>query len=301
MDLSKFYVVTAYTNPLGWTSRRDLYLKFREHMRRSGVKLVTVELALGDKPFEVIDVDDPLDRGVRTWDEIWQKEAMLNYGIYNVMPSDWEYVAWIDADIEFLDPQWAVKTVDLLQHYQWMQLFQTAADLGPQGEVMHVHNGFLYSYLQGMPYKGKAYSGWHPGYAWACRREAFFGLFEYGIAGAGDHHMALSLINRAEDSYPPNVSQSYKDLVLAWQELAQDIIRKDVGYLPGTIAHAYHGRKSDRRYTQRWSIIDEKNFCPNKDIRRDENGLWRFTGLNPKLRDNLRKYFRQRNEDSKEL
>ena len=306
IDISKLYVVTAYSNHLRWQSRKELYLKFKEHMRRSGAKLVTVELALGDRPFEVIDLDDPLDRGLRTWDEIWHKEQLINYGVYNILPSDWEYVAWIDCDVEFVDEgKWLRETVEQLQHHQWIQMFQTATDLGPTGEAIQVHNGFVWSYLQGIPYQNRAYKGWHPGYAWAARREAFEGvggLFEWGVAGAGDHHMALGLIGKAQDSYPPDVPQSYKDLVLAWEKRAVDVVRKDIGYVNGSLLHFWHGRKADRQYISRWDILKESKtgFNPCTDIVKDANGLWRFSNLNPRLRDDFRKMFRQRNEDSKE-
>lgn len=306
IDISKLYVVTAYSNHLRWQSRRELYEKFKDHMRRSGVKLVTVELQLGDRPLEVINTDDPLDRGLRTWDELWHKEQLINYGVFNVLPSNWEYVAWIDCDVEFVDEgKWLRETVEALQHHQWIQLFQTALDLGPCGETMQVHNGFVWSYLQGFPYRNRAYQGWHPGYAWAARREAFEGvggLFEYGVAGAGDHHMALALIDRAEDSFPKDVPQSYKDLVLAWEKRAKDVVRKDIGYINGSLLHYWHGRKADRQYFSRWDLLRTKKtgFNPCSDILRDHNGLWRFSNLNPKLRDDFRRMFRQRNEDAKE-
>ena len=34
------------------------------------------------------------------------------------------------------------ETIHQLQHYQIVQMFQTAADLGPEGEILQVFNGF---------------------------------------------------------------------------------------------------------------------------------------------------------------
>jgi flagellar basal body-associated protein FliL len=43
-------------------------------------------------------------------------------------------------------------------------------------------------------------------------------------------------------------------------------------------------------------LIDN-DFDPEVDIVKDANGLWKLAGNKPKLRDDLRKYFSQRNED----
>jgi len=33
------------------------------------------------------------------------------------LPSDWKYVAWVDADVNFTNPHWVRVTVQQLQHY----------------------------------------------------------------------------------------------------------------------------------------------------------------------------------------
>lgn len=305
LDLSKFYVVTPYANFQRWRTRKENYLKFKEHMRRSGVKLITVELALGERPFEVINTDDPLDRGIRVWDEMWHKEAQVNYGIWNVVPPNWEYLAWVDCDVEFVqESKWAIETVQLLQEFQWIQMWETAVNLGPNGEALSTNHSFMSQYIRGRKYNGKGYPYWHPGFAWAARREALEGvggLMDFGVVGHGDHHMALALLGWLEPFFKKHpVSDAYKQLALGWQDRALDVVRKDVGFMPGTILHSWHGKKKDRRYEERLRNISPENFNPLTDILRGPNGMWRWSNLNSTLRDDHRTYFRGRNEDSNE-
>ena len=75
----------------------------------------------------------------------------------------------------------------------------------------------------------------------------------------------------------------------------------DVGYLPGTIHHYWHGKKVDRKYLDRWEILLRNNFDPDVDISYNDRGIINLTGNKPQLRDQLRMYFQQRNEDSTDV
>ena len=68
--------------------------------------------------------------------------------------------------------------------------------------------------------------------------------------------------------------------------------------MPGTVDHAFHGTKVNRRYVERWGILKRHGYDPLADIKRDWQGLLQLTGNKPKLRDDLRIYFRQRDEDA---
>lgn len=57
---------------------------------------------------------------MRSFDELWHKENLINIGIASP-PADWQYVAWIDADVSFSNPCWAVETVQQLHHHSGMK------------------------------------------------------------------------------------------------------------------------------------------------------------------------------------
>ncbi len=78
-------------------------------------------------------------------------------------------------------------------------------------------------------------------------------------------------------------------------------VRGDVGYMPGHVNHYWHGKKVNRRYRDRWQILIKHQYDPEFDLKRDSQGLLRFTDRNPLLRQDIRRYFLMRNEDSIDL
>lgn len=301
-ELDKLWVVTVISNPERYKSRYELYKRFLQHMEESHVNLITVELAHGDRPFEITEELNPNHVQLRTKDEIWHKENMINIGI-SKLPPDWKYVAWIDADIKFSREDWAEEIVHLLQQYDVIQLFQHAVDLGPTGEVLKVNNGFVYSWENKLDPKNN-YSSHHPGFGWACTKEAFNhlgGLIDFAVLGAGDRHMAMALIGKVEQTTDKRLSDGYKESLLIWEKRANRHIRQNIGFMEGTIFHMFHGSKRKRFYSDRWKILLNHKFDPEFDLKKDWQGLYTFTDEGLRLRNDIRNYFRSRDEDSSEI
>lgn len=334
IDLKDFYVVTCISNTQRYRSRYNLYRKFAKHMEESGVKLYVVEVAYGDRPFEITEDTYGTEIRLRTRHELWHKENMLNIAIQH-LPHDWKYVAWIDADVEFMRKDWAHETVQMLQHYDIVQMFSDAIDMGPHPNYQAMgHNlGFVYCYqnqqrrkdippllIDGRLNKNRMSTGknnggyygissnnkvlYHPGFAWSARREALNaagGLLDTGILGAGDHHMALAMIGLGNEAMPDGVTSEYRQTVMNWQKRCLNFSRKNVGYVPGTIHHAWHGSKTDRKYWERWKILTQNKFNPYTDIAKDSQGLYQLVDHGDersiRLRDQLRAYFIERSDD----
>lgn len=283
------------------------------------VQLHIVEVAFGERPFEVTEGNNPNHLQLRTNDELWHKENALNL-LAQRLPPTAKYIAWCDSDVHFKSKplEWALEAIHALQHHQVIQLWDKALDLDIHGNPMHVHRGFVSSWRAGLPFS-RQYGGWHPGYGWAYTRDAWNqlgGLFEYGILGAGDDHMAKMLIGRpVTDTVPTNLHPNYALLVDVWRENAKGI-KLDLGYLPLTIEHYYHGSKADRKYWGRWEILKacpeqkctganckskdkhQEPFDPIRDLKRDIQGLWQLTDVKLHVRDGIRAYMRGRDEDS---
>jgi len=318
--IDDFYVIAVMTNPERFATRPRLFREFMGRMDKYGAKLYVVEGAFGDRDFEVTDPTNPRHIQIRTDSELWHKENLINVGISRLPPT-WKYVAWIDGDIDFVRGDWQEETVHELQHHSVVQMFEDAVDMGPNHEILSTFKSFAYSYknnLQGKVlkkmckkdevngdgyyYYGKYAAGryLHPGYAWAATREAINttgGLFELGILGAGDHHMACCLIGQGSGSVPKGIHPNYKKAVLAWEERALRL-HKNLGYVKGTIYHFWHGKKRDRRYKDRWQILIDNKFNPNQDVHKDWQGVLSLYPGHEKLRDQMRQYFQARNEDS---
>lgn len=297
MTCDKLYVITAIFNPWRYNSRSKLYYDFKKHIEDSGAELVTIECSFGNRGYEVTTCQD---LQVKTNSELWHKERLLNLAIQS-LPHDWKYVAWIDADLLFVKPNWVNETIHLLQHYSVIQMFSHAVDVGPNHEHLKTHTGILYAYRNSLMSQSSKYDNLHPGFAWAARREALNDLgllFDTAVLGSADRHMALCLIEKYAASCPRTLSIGYMKELEIWQERCKKHIKKNVGYLPGTIIHNWHGKKVDRRYQDRWKILVKYQFDPEVDLKSDVYGLWQFSGNKPDMEQEIRNYFQCRNEDS---
>jgi hypothetical protein len=171
---------------------------------------------------------------------------------------------------------------------------------------MQTHTGFGYLHTHRAPVNHAGgrfpYEFWHPGYAWAARREwieRVGGLIDWTLLGAADEMMACAMIGHPLAIHGDVQRQcpNYVRLLIEWQKHAATM-NQDLGYVPGTILHHFHGAKRNRKYAERWDVIARNRFDPLADIKRDWQGLYQLSGNKPALRDDLREYFRQRNEDS---
>lgn len=309
-DLLHVFAVRA--NPLRWNRPDAVARDWIQHMLDSGVKLHLAEVQYGERPFvfDGIPHVDHIPLRAKTW--CWSKECALNQAIQRT--PDARYIATSDSDVFFRRPGWAAETVHALQHYDVVQPWSTAYDLGPNDEHMAVHKAFCHQYLHGEPvapagpnwwkFSGGPYDYPHSGYIWAWTRQALDwlgGLFELGGMGSGDHHMALALAGKASWSLPGGVGASYRDAVMQWQGRAQQHINGNLGYVPGTIEHRFHGRKADRGYLSRWDMFIRHGFDPVTDLKRNMNGVFEWAGNKPELRREFDLYLRGRNEDINSL
>ena len=78
-------------------------------------------------------------------------------------------------------------------------------------------------------------------------------------------------------------------------------VRQDIGCVPGTILHGFHGSKKNRVYLSRKDILVESKFDPDRDLTYDWQGIPSLKGDNRLLRDGLRRLMVIRNEDSIDL
>jgi hypothetical protein len=145
-----------------------------------------------------------------------------------------------------------------------------------------------------------------PGLAWACTRKAWDdvgGLIDFAIWGGGDWHMAHALIGgKIEEMMREDLHRNYKNKVMQWYDRCRTHVRQNIGVMEGTVFHAWHGRKADRRYNEKHRILAECGFDPDRHLKRDFQGLWQLhdDGSNAyiKIRDAMRRVAKERDEDS---
>ena len=337
----RLYVVTTVFNPLRFRNRYWNYWTFENMVDKAGAILYTVEIAFGDRHFEITDPDNPhhLQLRARENQEIWLKENSLNL-LINRLPPEAKYIAWIDSDLNFARPDWAQETLHLLQHYYFLQMFSHAQDIGPNYEPIVTTPGYIYAkyeqldnnfndsigkdcnntttndndvtnhYYYGVEKKLGKEVGWkyrHPGFCWAARREALNwvgGLIDWTILGSGDWIMACALMEEVRNTINSGYSETYKNLCYTWEGRCKKYIRRNVGYMPGTVYHSWHGKKINRNYDRRWGLLVETKYDPLVDLKRDVQGLYQLVDTGEErsiiLRDGLRRYAKMRREDDME-
>ena len=293
------YVILPYFNYCNFIRRRKLFCEFVERIRTvQGIRIVVSEaLSPGTDPLPKL----PVWRHVRfrTDSRVWLKENLVNLAVAK-LPRDWEFMAWIDADIEFLNRNWVQETIDKLQSADVVQLFRSVVNLGPTGETIKVDKGFAYMAKgSGTPWTSTdKYGFWHPGYAWACTRRAFRrmgGLIEWAILGSGDRHMAMALDGHVMQSAPGNIHANYKTML---QEFECNCRGLKLDWVDGTIVHHWHGSFADRRYKERWEILTRNNFDPFEDIGVTDTGLVQLSKTGRRFTRYLDEYFAGRREDA---
>ena len=144
---AKLYVIAVVSNPARFERRYKLFNEFCERMKHEKqVELVTIELQQNSRPF----VTNSKIK-LRTDHELWFKENLINIAVRH-LPKNWEYMAWVDSDLEFQNKDWVRETLEQLQTYKVVQLFSHCLDLGIKHEALQVHTGIFYAYCNGEIY-----------------------------------------------------------------------------------------------------------------------------------------------------
>lgn len=309
-----FWGITAFFNPAGYQNKYENYLKFRESSSNQGLKLCTVELAFGNRPFEMKKNDADILLQLRTdkKNSLWQKERLLNIGFKN-LPIDCDKISWLDCDILFENDDWLNETIKLLEKYIVVQPYSFVSRLNmgesnienadtlpfgdKDGQIIH-SMGYGVSHL-GKDSLSNYMKHGHTGYAWSSRKEVFdkYGFYDSLIIGAGDLFMSNAFFNNHSayiDKLPPDKLR--KDYI-AWAKKLYNKVKGSVYYSTGLLQHLWHGDYKDRFYMNRYDTYKVYDFDPKKDIKKDINDVWEWSSGKVKLHADIRRYFIIRRED----
>lgn len=316
------WTITCVFNPSGYRTKLENYHRFAEKFRESGLPLLTVECAFSGEPFTLPSNPDVIQ--VRSDSILWQKERLLNIALER-LPSGAKKVVWIDSDLLFADPGWAVQTSKLLdsvafaQPYQeWIRLPENNLSYHGEGET-----GFSFaSTSQTDPGSIAQMQHGLPGFAWAGRREILekFGFYDACIIGGGDHMMAHALTGTPDsncvhrivglrprkerspisklfgyvsDLRPNRFAEHYR----SWASAIYTEVRSPLGCVPGRLLHLWHGSSENRRYYQRHKELRRFHYNPTEDLWINQDGTWEWNGRRSDMHRWAENYFRQRQED----
>jgi len=278
--------VTCHFNPRGYRRLRENYFRFRDALR--GCPLYTIEVSF-DGTFYL-----PADWQFKATSQnlMWQKEALINEAVRR-LPDRFDQIAWIDADLLFLNADWAQATSELLNQFPVVQLFDNCHYITAQGRWEYLHPSLLRKRREGLKEHGQ------PGGAWAARRELLdkHGLFAENVIGGGDANFSDAIFGELSGYVtrrsPPGLNAVYD----TWARRVFADVEGRVGCTPGDVVHLYHGTRQNRQYIERTAILREESFDPRQDLRLNGDGLLEWCSNKPQLHQRIRDYFSSRRED----
>jgi len=301
--VSDLCILTCYFNPCGYTNLLNNYLQFKQSIIQSGLTLITVECAFGAAAFHLQPEPDVIQ--VRSNSVIWQKECLLNVALQAARPRVTK-VAWLDADIFFADPHWAVSTSAMLDRFQIVQPFSEVVLL-PQGMSYYAGDGhFLYGIASvlGRDFtliKEPYHIHGHTGYGWAARIEALTeGLFDGCLLGCGDHVMAHAMFGDINCTCIEETFFNDPSSLLYYERWARQLfgrVNGSVGYVEGTILHSWHGDPKNRNYLKAAQKLARFGVDPERDLRKNADGCWEWNTNRPALQKYVADYFEIRKDD----
>jgi hypothetical protein len=177
-------------------------------------------------------------------------------------------------------------------------LFDKAVYLNRQDKpIQSVH-----SVAWGFAHRGSACRnfGWfHPGFAWAARRELLetHGLLDHHILGGADSAMVCAMFAWWGHSMLSGLLPRMRTQTLSWARRFWTDVQGQVGCVRGTIRHLWHGERNNRRYHERREWLVELGFDPNHHLREDPGGLWEWHPNAVSMADRAQQYFHARRED----
>ena len=293
------HVIAVVSNVYEFKRRWQLMREFVERMKDTPyIKLYIVELAYGEQEFVVTDPANPRHLQLRTADALWHKENMINVGVKKLLPHDWKAMAWVDSDIEFDNPNWALDTLKVLKEFDLAQLFTTAFDLNEHNIAMSIWQSYGYKYCNGERFKHtKGIDYWHSGYAWSCTRsfyDSMGGLYDRGIIGSGDYVMTQGFVGNTACG-DRSLGKFKIDIEKYNAAIKEDV---KIGYIPCNIRHYFHGSKKNRKYIERNQILIRHKYDPSTHLAYNDDGiLIPSPNMSAQFKKDILDYFGQRNED----
>lgn len=326
LTIDDLAIVTCFFNPARYTSRIRNFHTFYEAILKSGVKLLTVELAFDEQEFQLGDNIGEVIR-LRSSNIMWQKERLLNIGIQELLKKGYKKIVWLDSDIVFEDVEaWPWYVAEQLEKTSICQVFshaKIAMDSSSQKQIawsaMRYYGASKSVLKQSIRKPSRKMPIGRPqglsGFGWAARSEVLEKvlLYDAAILGGGDKMIYAAsfknilkngFINKLTRSYYKcdqcgqyNKSKPYQEHYLRWAQTWCDAVGGPPGLVYQGLSDCYHGEREKRGYMKRREILYAHQFDPENDLILDENGCWKWASDKAQLYEEIARYFIDRKED----
>lgn len=219
------------------------YLYVNNVYKSAGLPVFTIELV-----FEGSEPEIPHAHHVRGSSYMFHKERLCRL-LEKRIPQKYTKLVFLDADVLFEDPLWYWKTSEALEEHDvvqpfskahWLDLTYTNVELSRETAVKMIGPYWDFKY--------------HPGFAWAFRREWYqeIGFFDWAISGSGDTLSCAKWMNK-------KFHMNFKSLPNAMKREYAGYLKKHgprISCIEGNAFHLYHGSRKNRQYAERHKLLD---------------------------------------------
>jgi hypothetical protein len=299
----KLYVILPYFNFVGYKSNeRNLNIFLKNFKSYSNVELIIVEGFIEENA-QLDDFSDQVFKHIKVKlrDVLWVKENLINIGFSSL--KDWQYGCWIDRDIQFANPDWALESIEKLKTYDVMQPFNQCIYLDKDFTISkenteyfknkgYYHITSFCEWFSNLEMREKPNTLGHAGHAWCINRNFYDkigGMFDKCIVGGGDGFLAQAMKQNFGHFH-------YRLFGNAYKNYCEKTKYAKVCYLNGLIMHNYHGEIKERNYASRQEVFYKKGFNIETDLEYN-NGVLCLSESGKKFEKEIRDYFISRKED----
>ncbi len=291
--------VAVHFNPCGYAKPRENFKRFLKNWSWMGDRLLVVELAFGEQPFEMSGLAENLLQ-LRGDSVMWQKEALINAGTRILRSRGYENVGWLDGDLELLldGERWYGEVCRLLRRCRAVQVFESLRHQFADDSVRS-YGAVARSAMTQTPTR-KIYKG---GGGWAVRGALWDAVQWYDrmVVGGGDSLLFLASVGAldvlATKSYFAD-NAAYLEHARAWAAAWHGLVDGDTGWVAADVDIMAHGPRSCRQYDTRAGILIRHGYAPETFVRTAPNGVLEWTAAAPQaMRREIVEYFRGRRED----
>jgi hypothetical protein len=232
---------------------------------------------------------------------MFYKEQLLNL-LEPKVPEQYTKLVFLDGDILFDAPDWLNQISVKLNSVDILQPFQEACWLTPDNtRIRNKKLSYAYAIVNELAGQAGETHLYHPGFAWAMRRDVFRrlgGFYPRSIVGNGD---MMFTFNFFTDSIPESFKRDHsvsEVITDGWLSYHTRFVRvaPSLGFLGMKALHLFHGLTENRQYRTRYRDVGEYLKGGWDDIVTvNEEGLSEFR--DPRASAAVLEYFRRRNED----
>ena len=285
VDDSRIAIITTHWNPSGFAKPVQTYHRWRETIQR---KIYVMEVVYRGRSSEI-----PFAWHLQGDSDsiLWQKERLINLAVRS-LPKQVKWVAWVDHDLLFENPQWIEQAVvRLASGLNAVQLFDEVIYTDRDGNHAETRPGAAAMLAKGLEPDAA------PGGAWMASREwleGIGGLYDRNVCGGGDATF-FQAVTGFHTRYLARQTPALREDCLRYVDRVGGA---KWGFVPGSVKHIWHGDKSNRQYVSRDAILDAWKFDPSSHLADSPNRLLSWSKKAPEgLRRSVAEYFENRRED----